>query len=336
MGKVSKAKLDEAFTAGFEDKEIDLSAELEETPTAAKIAADTNTDLEIKPEEELDPEEINKDEADEWAGVPKAIKDRFELMNANLTKVQNIANSASGRANKLQGQLDKKANEKPAEKQVLTSDQLLDAMTNKDKRDVLREEFGEFAAALDEIDQSVSMSVGTAMDKLKGEMRAEARSINTESMAQLEIKRTLDIKHPGWETTVQDDKFKDWAYEGGPSKQESDYYDGLLYHASQAAPENLAAANAKANKYFETLKDNHPVWAGEKGTLWGDSSSKAAITLLDLYAKDNAPAAPAQAAQEEENLFEANLAPTSGQGRNSAPAATTDAVNKAFEEGFHS
>tara|TARA_R110000803_G_scaffold5230_6_gene17353 strand:+ start:6205 stop:7227 length:1023 start_codon:yes stop_codon:yes gene_type:complete len=338
MGKASKAKVDEAFTAGFEDKEIDLSAELDQTTPAADLAAVTSDDLEIKPGDELNPgagDEINKDEADPWDGVPAAIRARFETQDAKLVKVTNIANSASGRANKLQGLLDRQANEAPLEKPVVTSDQLLNAMTNKDKRDELREEFGEFAAALDEIDQGVSMSVGTAIDKLKVEMRAEAKAINSEAMAQLEIKRTLDIKHPGWETTVKDDKFKDWAYEGGPSKKESDYYDSLLYQASLVAPDDSAASYGTANKYFESMKDNHPVWAEEKGNLWGDSSSESAISLLDLYKVAKTPADPATSELEEkENLFEANITPTSGQQRQRAPASSTDEVNKAFIEGF--
>jgi len=348
MAKASVAKVEEAFTAGYEDKEIDLSAELDETPTAAELAAATKNDLEANKPEIKDKapgagDEIkDKVEVDEWAGVPVAIREKFEAMNANLTKVQNIANSASGRANKLQGRLDKQENQAPEIKPVLTSEELLGAMTNKDKRETLREEFSEFAAALDEIDESVSTSVGAAIDKLQIEMRAEAKTINAASMAELEIKRTLDIKHPGWENTVQDDKFKSWVYEGGPGKQESDYYDSLVFQAHQAEPADKAALFGTAKKYFDSLVDGHPVWAEEKGKLFGDSSGEAAISMLDKFVKDNLAPAPtaeelAAAAQqdEEENIFEANLVPTRGNSHK-APVATTDAVNKAFLDGFKS
>lgn len=354
MAKASKAKVEEAFTAGFEDKDIDLGAELDEnTPAADIIAAATNEDLEAnKPEikdkaTETDDEIKAKAEAlaeAEWAGVPLAIRNKFEAMNKDLTRVQNMASSASGRANKLQGIIDKKANEAPEVKPVLTSEELLGAMVNKDKRELLREEFGEFAAALDEVDESVSTSVGSAIDKLRIEMRAEAKKINEASMAELEIKRTLDNKHPGWENTIQDKKFKTWVYEGGPGQQESDYYESLVFQANQAAPADAAALFGTASKYFDTLVVSHPVWAEEKGKLFGDSSGEAAISMLDLFVKDNLAPAPtaeelaaaaAEQQDEEENLFEANLVPTRGNSHK-APVATTDAVNKAFEDGFNS
>ena len=344
MAKASKADVEKAFTAGFNDKDIELNddAELEVKTPVVDITAESNKDLENAPEENVDisaAEEIKDEEIDEWAGVPEAMKLRFQDMEANLSKVQNIANSASGRANKLQSQLAKQTNEAPAEKSKPTSEQLLAAMTSSDKRDKLGEDFPEFAIVFDEMDKSVSNSVGAAMDDLRQEMRAEAQNISNLSMAEFEIKRSLDNKHPGWENTVQDKEFKKWAYEGGPNDQESAYYDSLVFQANQAAPEESAVLFETANNYFASMLESHPVWARDKGSLYGDPSGSAAISLLDLYVKDKPPAPAPEVrvpAQElSDNRFEENLTPTSGRGRQ-APATTTDAVEKAFSEGFNS
>jgi len=332
MGKASKADLEKAFTAGFHDKDIELdpSAELDddEDTVAEQIAAESNKDLEK-------PEVKDKDEVDEWAGYTPEMKERFQAMETNLTKFQNIANSASGRVNKLQGELDRQKNDEPEVKPKITSDELLAAMTNKDSRDKLREEFGEFAAALDEIDQSVSTSVGSAIDNLRIELRAEAKNINESSMQELENKRALDIKHPGWETTVQNAEFKKWVYEGGPSEQESQYYDSLLFQAQQAAPNDTAALQATATRYYTTLVEQHPIWADKKGSLYGAESGESAISLLDLYKKDKAPVVNDREERLSDNRFEENLTPTSGQNRRAVEAPAED-IEKAFSEGFNS
>ena len=344
MAKASKEEVEKAFTAGFNDKDIDLkdNAELEVKTSVAVSAAKSNEDLEKPLEENTDlsnTEKTKDEKIDEWDGVPEAMKVRFQAMEVNLTKVQNIANSASGRANKLQSLVDKKTNETPVEKPKPTSEQLLSAMTSNDNRDKLREDFPEFAVVFDEMDKSVSSSVGSAMDKLREEMREENKNTNAIAMEEFEIKRSLDIKHPGWENTVQDTEFKKWAYEGGPSEQESAYYDSLVFQANQSAPEESAALFETANTYFSSMMQSHPVWALEKGSLYGDSSGKAAISLLDLYVKDKKPEPAPEVTEPAKTLidtrFEENLTPTSGRGRQ-APAPSTDAVERAFSEGFNS
>jgi len=348
MGRASTEELDNAFTAGFEDKDIKLdpSAEIEDpTPVVPSTAETLETAETIKApeaakvdEDPVAPEKVAEAPTDgdpiaedEWAGVPDSVRKHFDDMAANLEKVTNIANSASGRANKLQSRLDKKEAE-PTPEPVVTSDTLLKALQGGESRDKLREDFGEFAAALDELDKNVSSSVGSAVDNLRNEIRQEFQTTANSQMQNFEIKRSLDIKHPGWENTVQQKDFKTWAYEGGPSEQESNYYESLLVSAGGAAPEDSAALYDQANTYYNTLLETHPVWANEKGKLYGDSSGTSAISLLDLYETNKTPA-PAPVAPVA-STFEDNLAPTSGGGRQ-APVITEDA-EKAFNDGFNS
>lgn len=329
-------EIEQAFTDGFKDD--NPHADLDDKSPAAAPAAADSTDLDLAPP--ADPAAAPAAPAvDEWEGVPDAVKARFEDLSTKLEKATNIANSASGRANKLQSDLDKKLKAKPAEeKPQLTSEQLLAAMTNTASRDKLREDFGEFAAALDEIDNSVSTSVGTAMDKLKAELREESKNNNNQAMLDFDIKRNLDNKHPGWENTVQQEEFRIWAYEGGPVEQERLYYESLMAIAGQAAPADAAAAYDNANTYYSSLVSNHPVWAQEKGSLYGDPSGEAAISLLDLYKKNKAPAPTADLdpppAPKATSTFEDNVAPTSGRGQH-APQAPSEDVEKAFSEGFN-
>lgn len=361
MAKASNADVEKAFTAGFEDKDIDIKNDRaepseQEILTAAIAAETSDLDIELNKlaskgsgkdddieldnsdHKDIDDDKGKNDDVDEWDGVSPAMKTRFQMLEANLTKATNIANSASGRANKLQSLIDKGLNQKPADVAKPTSDQLLEAMTSGTAREKLGDDFPEFAVVLDEMDKSVSTSVGSAIDKLRDQMRAEAKSLNTSVMKDLDIKRALDNRHPGWETTVQGTDFKTWAYEGGPSSQESDYYDSLVFQATQAAPDESAALFDTAQQYFNTLVTSHPVWASEKGSLYGDPSGDAAISLLDMYVKDKKPVAAPQERQPAPQLddrFEQNLAPTSGSQRQ-APATTADDVEKAFSDGFNS
>ena len=151
MGKKTE-DIEKAFTAGFNDENITLdpAAELEEIKPAAELEKITPAaaakDLETPPVLDQTPEVKKEDDVDEWEGMPPSVKAHFESLTAKLDSVTNIANSASGRANKLQSKLDKQSKQKPAEQPKPTSDQLLAAMTSTDKREKLGEDFPEFAA----------------------------------------------------------------------------------------------------------------------------------------------------------------------------------------------
>ena len=340
MGKREDAE--KAFTAGFEDKEYKIDAEAEENNEAAeKLAAETakpdEVNLENAEKVVAKETEVPAVEVDEWEGIPDNVRARFETMSASLDKATQIANSASGRANKLQSALDKQKVQKPVEAAKPTKDQILEAFSNKEKRDVLREEFGEFASALDEMDISMSNSVGSAIDNLRNELRQESKNLNKSTMAELQVKRNLDINHPGWETTVQDKDFKSWVFQGGPSEQESTHYDALLNQATLATPDLSAAAWKQANDYYDVLLINNPTWADEKGSLYGDSSGEAAISLLDNFKLSRPSEVVTTQAEISVNKnkarLEDNISPTSGKGLN-IPQSETEDVQKAFEDGF--
>lgn len=321
------AELEAALSAGFNDEEYTLPAPAEETTPAAK-ATDTG-----------DGETVN---TDEWEGVPEAIRAKFETLGTELTRVTNIANSASGRASKLQSALDTQANKQTTEdiKPQLTSDQLRAAMGNKEKRDALREDFSDFAIALDEMDERVSNAVGTAID----ELRTEFQSSNTQASQEFELRRNLDIKHPGWETTSLSDDFKNWAYENGPTVEERTTYENTLSYANSLknnSPTEATTLYNNANNYYNDLLAKYPTWADAKGTLYGDPSGDAALSLLDMYKAampeitDTDTRSTVSTQVKNQQRLEDNVAPTHGTSRRTPPDNDQD-VEAAFSAGFNS
>ena len=341
-----------------DDNQVIATEEQLEAALAAGFSGEEYNEPEIKePDNSVDPElkaddanggdsesVTNDDGVDEWAGVPEAIRAKFETLGTELTRVQNIANSASGRASKLQGALDRQANEQTLEdnKPQLTSDQLRGAMGSKEKREALREDFSDFAQALDEMDDHFATSVGTAIDNL----RTEFQTSSQQSSQDFEIRRNLDIRHPGWETTVLDDTFKNWVYKDGPTEEERTTYENTLSYAQSLHNNSPTEANAlynNANTYYNDLLAKYPTWAASKGSLYGDPSGDAALSLLDMHKKSlPAPTVTEPEIKDTANTqiknqqrLADNVAPTHGTSLRTPPDTDQD-VEAAFSAGFNS
>jgi hypothetical protein len=267
-------------------------------------------------------------------------------MEAQVTKATQVANAASGQARKLQNQVaDQKA---PPPRP--TSEQILEAMTDKTKRDALREDWGDFASAMDEADLRVATAVGAELDKFRLEMTSQF----SESQSNYDIKRILDNSHPGWETTINTDSFKDFIYEGGPTATESTEYENVLSYAQSLhnnSPEESKTLYGQANDLYAILLTKYPTWADTKGKLYGATDGGSAIKLLDLHKAAIKPNETVEQQQQQAELAEkaallnqnkvilaANIAPTSG--KHTPPVAESpdqDAANeKAFADGFNS
>lgn len=340
------AELEEAFNSGFDDKGYandsankKSSDDYVEVPEP-KIASEVTKILESKDDKEPAPAEEPKDE---WADVSDVIRAKFDAMATQLEQVTNIANSASGRANKIENKmLDQKLTPPTPEKP--TSQQILEALGNKTKREELRADWGDFVAALDEIDSSISTSVGSAIDKL----RTEFQNTSKEYKSEVSVQRNLDIKHPGWENTVNKVEFKDWVYEGGPSVAERGEYERTLSYAQSLhnnSPTESTALYGTANAYYDSLLVKYPSWAKDRGNLYGKSSGEAAIELLDMHkltqqqksdvlTKQNLSNADEVAARKQR--LSDNITPTRGATTAPAPPGIDEDLEAAFVEGFNS
>jgi hypothetical protein len=327
-------KADKAFEAGYES---DDSHQLDDTnnksttndnPQDDKNIDDTSKDQKI----DIDPT-VN---IDEWDGVPAPIRAKFEKMSTALDNATNIANSASGRASKLQSELTRSQKKQQA-KIIPTDQQLRDAMGDQEKLNALKEDWPDLAGAMEELKSSVTTAVGGGLDRVKKEVLTEMKSYAHQSQEELTNKIKLDTLHPGWQDTSNSEEFKNWIYEGGPNSQEQRAYNQLLVdsaYTQKSSPGRSAELTRQAAEYYESLLTQYPTWAGEKGNLYGNSSGDAAVKLLNMHKKEFT-VAKKDDNRRKKQMLAANVAPTSGNGVKPPPDSSID-VDAAFEEGFTS
>jgi hypothetical protein len=345
----TKAALDAeiAFEAGFKDEQFQITPEPTGDPNAEQQQQQQQTPAAtIKPGQETKIP-TKEPEVDEWEGISDTLKKRFKDMEAGLAKANQVANAASGQARKLQNQVANQKTEPPRP----TSEQILAAMTDKTKREALREDWGTLAEAMDEADLRVATAVGAEMDKFRSEMTSQF----SETQSDYNIKRNLDNSHPGWETTINTDSFKDFIYEGGPTVVERTDYENTLSYARSLhnnSPVEAKTLFGQANELYASLLAKYPTWAETKGKLYNAPDGGSAIKLLDMHKLTTKPNETAEQEQQRiaelaekaallnknKQLLAANIAPTSG--RNTPPiVASPDQeaeAEKAFADGFNS
>lgn len=338
----NEEELNEAFSAGFNRKDFKMPNETETDDTNINAEQEEIADVEDesgKKNEEVEkaaPVKSDKTDvaADEWDGVPEIIRSRFEKLTSELDRVNCIANAASGQARKLQNQVSNQKAPKPQP----TSEQIRAAMTDKVKREELRIDWGNFAAAMDEGDDGTAIAVGDAIDKLKIEFFEHTDKMQ----AAFEIQRSLDINHPGWQTTIEKEEFKNWLYTDGPNDTERATYERTFNYAQSLhgnSPSESKTLYAEANTYYKGLLEKYPVWARERGNLYADESGTAAIELLDMYKKTTVVLKKQEDVDkaillaENKKRLEANLSPTSAKNAK-IPLDDVEDVEAAFTEGF--
>jgi len=319
----NEEEAEKAFMAGGEGN--DDYKPLEEPAKAEPEKPDLEP-AEEKPAED-DPsdkaiDKVDDKNIDEWEGIDAPIKAKFEAMEKDLKDAQHIARTANGRASKLQSQADKV---KPVEKPKITSEQIHAAMSDPEKLNEMEKEgdWDEMVAVIKEVKASLAKGVGGEIDRVRNELRQENAKTTDEAVQTAISRMQLDNSHAGWENDINTKEFKDFLYEGGPNKQEVDNYDYLLQQGKQTP-----AKAADADHYYSGLIDKYPLWARDKGNLYGSPSTESAIKLLDLYKGG----AKVQKNSSKKKMLEDNIAPTDGSGVKPPPAASVGA-NQAFLEG---
>ena len=217
MAKHSEDELNDALNAGFDDEHESLNSQGTSEPQDIPESNELETPPEAQVQDDAEPAEQLSAEpeapvVDEWADIPDIIKNKFDKMGADLAKATNDARAASGRAAKLQNQVQQSiysaVPETSSNSPSLTKDQYLAAMTDKAKRESLREDWAPFVDAIDEMDNHYTKSINEAMGNLRNEIAQD----NNSALQDLQVKRTLDMQHPGWENTVANEDFKDWVF----------------------------------------------------------------------------------------------------------------------------
>lgn len=151
-------------------------------------------------DEPADSLESNITETDDpWHGVPQVVRDRLQAVDA----IDHRLKSSEGRVAALQRELEvskqaaKDANNSPTQQQINA------ASANSEKWVALKEDFPEWVEAIEE---RLSGVVGTEKESYND---AELRAQNANLSSELSSLR-VELKHPGWEDTVNTAEFVQW------------------------------------------------------------------------------------------------------------------------------
>lgn len=154
--------------------------------------------------EETAPAEKNTEEpnVDPWAGVAPALREQMEGMNQRMASLDEITarlKTAEGRVSALQSELAKKATQDVKKTPgAAPSAAQVDAASTDAEWEELKEDFPEWANALEKRIAATNESVRSLISKEQARMTEEVE------------RRIVSIKHPGYQKTIQDPDFKTW------------------------------------------------------------------------------------------------------------------------------
>jgi hypothetical protein len=187
---------------------------------AAKLSVDDSppepTDLPPEPEPEPPAEEPKPTvEDDPYAGLHPALKaklekiDQLEAQNVNLTQ---HVKTAEGRVAAMQRQMEaaKSAQEVVAPKDAPTQAQMAAASANTEKWNQLKEDFPEWADAMEEFVNSRLSGISAGQPGLKADDVNQMLSRESANIRMELAKDLVEEAHENWQDTVKSQVFADW------------------------------------------------------------------------------------------------------------------------------
>lgn len=283
--EASQQEGEDAFTAGFnkvigdtQEAGTQTTGEQATEKSAAELEADAKAKREAEERARVEQETADREKA--WDGVPQIVREQLEKLQGLPGTIDKLAGHVGNFKRQLDGVL---ATATAAAKNAGTAAPT-DAQVAAAKADVsgklwdqMKEDFPEWTAAVDErLDSIVARNTAPSVDvdSLKREVSKEfsdAFSQSTQAARQL---AQIDLKHEGWETTINTPEFKAYALQGGPSLDRYSEFKAL----GQTDP-------AKAGEMLESFKSSFPEWWESKGSALFSGSAKDAITLLDSFSE---------------------------------------------------
>jgi hypothetical protein len=261
---------------------------------------------------------------DPWEGVAPVVRDTINKLSLTANQIgpaQRHIKALEDRIAALTsaGEAAKAATPGPTP----TKGQIADASQSSERWKKIKEDFPEWAEAMEERLAALQPSTQKPVDieALRKEwskdmgLTAEQISQRTRALGR------LDAKHEDWEETINTPEFLAWSHENGPTEDERVYHKGL----ESTAPQQAA-------QYLSELMRKYPQWWGERGALFHSDSAKDAGKLLDAYAARNkAAAADEQTKKAQTKRLEAAVTP---QGVATPATKTQMTAEEAFEKGF--
>jgi len=313
----------------------EIQQEVEDEP---EVDDEKEEQEEISAKEQQEAAEAAQEKAgltdEEWENIPEPVRKKLEASEHRIR-------SMTGRVSKLQSTIDdlvSKSAIAPADqpsKPAPTSAQLLEAVQSDEALQDLKEEWPDQENAI----ISVVNKIGEMLDKQQEDIAANASHVSENRVMEQVNLILLDREHPDWEDVRSSDGFKDFVFEGGPSKAEQARYFDLLDHAYD--PQNAAKQNtllSQADRYYQDLLEDYPDWAKDRGARYNDQSINKAIGLLDDYKDSIKPPQtdePQPGMSRRRRRLRAAIPATDGRSSTPRkPVSNTEAAESALEEGF--
>ena len=211
------------FEKAFNGEQVEDREEIQE-----ETEEETNETQEEP--ESLDQQEDTPEESSVDSEIQGLSPEALSTIESKITSA--IEQKLSGRLRNLEGnfggikqKLDMMATAQAATKQsgseAPTSQQIKEASTDGEKMQALREDFPEFADALDELrsqESSHAKALKGETEALQGKLSAAERYVRSTAteLQKLQQIRYLDKAHPDWEDVIQTEEYTNWLYNQPP------------------------------------------------------------------------------------------------------------------------
>lgn len=349
-----KVDAEAGFAAGFQEtrggERPAASASTDDTTKAAATgadatsqASDTDAAAKAKADEEAkrgrdEAERKAKEEAEakRWEGVPVAVKEFIESQTQASKQLEQRLKSVEGRAGAalsgveaMKGAMDAATAASKAGKEAPSKEAIAAATQSSDKWKRLKEDFPEWAEAMEEQFAAIGERIGKAgapldVEKVKQEVARDMDERVAGAVQQARALGRLDQQFPDWEQTVNSKEFFAWSYQGGPTADQQAAY----FETRKADP-------GKAQAMFSGFAQQYPQWWGEKGARMASTNPSDAGTLLKSYGEHvKAQKAKADAERQKQERLE-HAAPAT-KGASAGATRTIESEEAAFADGFKS
>lgn len=225
--------------------------------------ADASVKPEVKPvvvEEVPKEAPVTEVVADPWDGVPVVVRQALETLP---TRLRNIEGHIGGLTSSMKAAKEAAAAATKAGAEAPTQAQVQAATTSGEKWKQIKEDFPEWADAMEERLAAQAATSRPApvvdVDALKREWSESTKAQVAGAVDQAEERAFVRLKHPGWKATVNTESFRSWMTAQPPELRalaNSDLADDAIkmldaYATVQKAAAKKAADDAEKKKRLE-------------------------------------------------------------------------------------
>ena len=210
-----QAEVEAAFLAGATETP-EKAVEPEKKEAKTEVKAETKP-KEAKPKEKEAP--VKTAAPDPWEGVQPAVRRTLEEISSKIANTENLAKAAVGRVGALQAAMDAAKAASKTGADAPTKEQIAAAAANTEKWKKLKDDFPEWADAMEErftaekaqLEAAIK-AIPPAVDVagLKKDVTGGVQKALNEGLDAAEERAFLRLKHPNWKQMVKTPEFSAW------------------------------------------------------------------------------------------------------------------------------